>query len=554
MNIKENRLQVSDAPALYLVEPTKENIDIICSDCEKNLYDSFYLNFIYTIPRDILEYLATKLVEIGASDKVHRIYDQFLNFICAEKSFFTLDQSIFIDLFSKQEQDMKILDPIVSGLISVILTLEVIPIISYKPGTFSETVAKRVDQKLRNLLLDRSHLKQFNIEYSKKRPILILVDRDIDYSVMIQHKWSYRSLCHDLFSMKQNSVKVEIKKEEELSLPTYKTYDIDIEDEFWAKNAGLAFQDFAETLETSMKNYTKKIQEFNEKTGLKIEEDSLLGEDAVNNLNKNDKPLSKTIIDDVLHLIDGKKGLNTHVNISYAILKEVKTRKIDQLVSIQECLIENRKFDKKVLQSFIKEYDKGTAEDKIRLFLICYLSKILHGTPSSFSKQEYDDLLNEFERTIKELTGSYSIPQLVALKSICKNVETTKEVESNNLLIDIIGNNLKLFGQSIMMPPQSETLPLTKIVSNLMDQKKDKDVEKFIYLDPKGSTKPSTSFDEFTESIVFVIGPGNYFEYQNLLDYSIKESKSIQYGCVKIQTGIEFINDLQALGERLTKK
>lgn len=33
LNIKETRLPITDAPALYFVEPTKENIDIICKVC-----------------------------------------------------------------------------------------------------------------------------------------------------------------------------------------------------------------------------------------------------------------------------------------------------------------------------------------------------------------------------------------------------------------------------------------------------------------------------------------------------------------------------------------
>ena len=49
------------------------------------------MNFVQPSTRDTLEYLATKLVENGTTDKISKVYDQFLNFLCVETNFFTLD-------------------------------------------------------------------------------------------------------------------------------------------------------------------------------------------------------------------------------------------------------------------------------------------------------------------------------------------------------------------------------------------------------------------------------------------------------------------------------
>lgn len=71
-------------------------------------------------------------------------------------------------------------------------------------------------------------------------------------------------------------------------------------------------------------------------------------------------------------------------------------------------------------------------------------------------------------------------------------------------------------------------LPLTKLVNAIMDQKKTSETEEYIYFDPKSLTKKklqqSGSFtnEKFKEAIVFVIGGGNYLEYQNLID-SVKK-------------------------------
>jgi sec1 family domain-containing protein 1 len=110
---------------------------------------------------------------------------------------------------TNQKESLEILDPVINGLISIILTKGVIPIIACLPGGDAELVAKKLESKLRNLLLDRSNLHDLNLEnLNLNRPILLITDRSIDYSVSIMHTWSYRSMVHDIFNMKNNMVKI----------------------------------------------------------------------------------------------------------------------------------------------------------------------------------------------------------------------------------------------------------------------------------------------------------------------------------------------------------
>ena len=45
-NITDKREQISDAPALYFIQPTKENIDLICQ-VRKERRINFYSNFLF---------------------------------------------------------------------------------------------------------------------------------------------------------------------------------------------------------------------------------------------------------------------------------------------------------------------------------------------------------------------------------------------------------------------------------------------------------------------------------------------------------------------------
>lgn len=65
-------------------------------------------------------------------------------------------------------------------------------------------------------------------------------------------------------------------------------------------------------------------------------------------------------------------------------------------------------------------------------------------------------------------------------------------------------------------------MPVTRIVDHLMDFKNSQEMEDYLYLDPKQLklAEIPRNRSPFQDAIVFVVGGGNYIEYQNLVDYS----------------------------------
>ncbi|KAK4401320.1 SEC1 family transport protein SLY1 [Sesamum angolense] len=57
--LDKDRNPVHDVPAVYFLQPTPPNVQRVISDASKALYDSFHLNFSSSIPRPLLEDLAT---------------------------------------------------------------------------------------------------------------------------------------------------------------------------------------------------------------------------------------------------------------------------------------------------------------------------------------------------------------------------------------------------------------------------------------------------------------------------------------------------------------
>ena len=115
-------------PALYLVEPTEENLEIISSDLEKGLYSSAYINFLSSISRPVLEEFAAKIATAGTSESIEQVYDQYLNFVVSEPNLFSLGmgKDVYWTMNSAQTSDEEIdvkVDRIVSGLFSVAVTM-----------------------------------------------------------------------------------------------------------------------------------------------------------------------------------------------------------------------------------------------------------------------------------------------------------------------------------------------------------------------------------------------------------------------------------------------
>ena len=56
---------------------------------QRKLYDSFYINFLSSIPRSLLETLAAQVAASNTSNLVAQVFDQYLNFIVTEENLFS---------------------------------------------------------------------------------------------------------------------------------------------------------------------------------------------------------------------------------------------------------------------------------------------------------------------------------------------------------------------------------------------------------------------------------------------------------------------------------
>ncbi|MEJ1286481.1 Sec1 family domain containing 1 [Cricetulus griseus] len=279
--LHSDRDPIPDVPAVYFVMPTEENIDRMCQDLRNQLYESYYLNFISAISRSKLEDIANAALAASAVTQVAKVFDQYLNFITLEDDMFVLcnQNKELVSYRAINRPDITdtemetVMDTIVDSLFCFFVTLGAVPIIRCSRGTAAEMVAVKLDKKLRENLRDaRNSLFTGDPlgtgQFSFQRPLLVLVDRNIDLATPLHHTWTYQALVHDVLDFHLNRVNLEESAGVENSpagarpkRKNKKSYDLTPVDKFWQKHKGSPFPEVAESVQQELESYRAQEDE-----------------------------------------------------------------------------------------------------------------------------------------------------------------------------------------------------------------------------------------------------------------------------------------------------
>ena len=236
-------------------------------------------------------------------------------------------------------------------------------------------VAAKLDRKLRDHILNskdnlfsnhgqRSSTVQGT---SLSRPVLVIVDRNVDLIPMLSHSWTYQSLVHDVLKMHLNRITIETPIDENNPAKgrTKKSYDLTANDFFWTRNAGVPFPQVAEDIDVELTKYKEDANEITKKTGASSIED-------LQNDTSSSAQHLKAAITLLPELRERKATLDMHMNIATALLKGIKDRQLDNFFQIEESITKQTKAQ---LLELLNDESKGKEPlDKLRLYIIWFLS------------------------------------------------------------------------------------------------------------------------------------------------------------------------------------
>lgn len=543
--IDKDRKPVHDVPAVYFVQPTHSNILRIVSDASRSLYDTFHLNFSFSIPRPLLEDLASGTLNSDSVHRISKVHDQYLEFVTLEDNLFSLAQkSCYLQLNDPSAGDREIeeiVEKIVSGLFCVLATLAVVPIIRCPRDGPAEMVASALDQRLRDHLLSKNNLfsEGGSSVSSFQRPVLCIFDRNFELSVGIQHDFRYKPLVHDVLGLKLNRLSVQGDK------GGMRSYELDSSDPFWVANGSLEFPEVAVEIETQLNKYKKDIEEVNRRTGGN-DGAEFDGQDLIGNT----KHLMNAV-NSLPELTERKQVIDKHTNIATVLLGEIKERSLDSFAKKENDMMIRGSIDRNELLGVLK--GKGTKVDKLR-FAIMYLI-----SAETIPQSEVEMV----ETALRESEVDTSAFQYVKkIKSLNVSLASANSSRSN-----IVDWAEKLYGQSISavtagvknLLSSDRQLALTRIVEALMDGKPNPEIDPYLVFDartPKSSSgvgSISHLKGPFKEAIVFMIGGGNFVEHGSLQELARRQQpiKHVIYGTTEILTGDEFVEQLSQLGQKM---
>lgn len=580
--IQQDRAPLPDVPAVYFVSPTKENVEFIVKDLKDDKYSEYYINFTSTLSRDLLETLAQEVSLIGKSDKIKQVFDQYLDFVVTEPELFSLQiNKTYSQLNSRdatEELINSMCDKIADGLFNTVMTTNSIPIIRAPTGGPAEMVAGRLGTKIRDYVINTKSSSTSVLPDSDnlERGVLILLDRNIDFASMFAHSWIYQCMVFDIFKLSRNTITIPVKqvgsketeKDDEAANSNTKIiekqYDIEPTDFFWIENSHLPFPEAAENVEAALTQYKEEASAITRKAGVSDITDL--------DPNSNSDTLQiQEIVNKLPELTARKNIIDTHVNIFGSLLNELESKSLDTFFEIEQD--PNNAKVRSDFMNILKDGKTNNLDDKMRTFIYLFLT-----AQKGVSKDFVDEVEKYFKSNsydISPLKYVYKLREYMQLSSTSLQNRSLDDGQSTNNSGENTSYSLsRLYGLTEgKLPgsvgnlisgiknllPEKKTIPITNVVEALMDplnssQKNLETTDNYLYIDPRitrGSHTKKPKRQSYNRSIVFVVGGGNYLEYQNLQEWAhsqIHNPKKVVYGSTAITSPDDFLKEIATLG------
>lgn len=419
------------------------------------------------------------------------------------------------------------------------------------------------------------------------RPLLVLLDRNMDLITPIAHSSTYQALIDDLLTHNANRVEftVESTNDHGRKKIQEKKYDLDADtDPFYSRHKFVPFPEAIESNGAELQDVTSRENAIRSKTvggntggidGVVVHEENNAASDLA------------SAVDSLPKLLEQKKQLEIHTSILQAVMNEVAARDVPTFFELESALASGQyKSDsgkaKNEVLKLVVDPTKGNVEDKIRLVIVFCLATT---APGSHVTEVATKMANALESMGSPDAGDGSPPLTKddrdKLEKGLKAIEYLKNLRSLQIIPNIAESekdyskasktNTEMLSSFMKSATNQATGLLakatervstmfskihkhraTRIVENLCEMKPSTEDDEYLYLDPKVKgdvdvkTLRSMTRAPIREAVTFVIGGGCYAEYQNL-QMIANERRVITYGSTELLCPCDFLQQLGKL-------
>ena len=529
--LHSDRQAIPGVPVVYFMDPSEANLTRLVSDLSGSLYESVYVNFTSSISKVALQGLASRL---SPPVRIAQIVDRCSSFVCLGPQAFSLGlpgtYSALHVPHAIESEISSLVNRIVENLFSVIVATRQVPVIRAAPGEAAEMVGRALGIKIREFIASggvvASELslspKADALGGSAGRPVLVLLDRDVDLASPLAHTWGYQPLLHDALGMKSGRVKLQNGKE----------FDVDgSNDQFYQQFASAPFPAVATALNEQLADFNKKRQEISEKNG------SLTA-----------------AIDALPQLSDWKRSLDLHTGLATALLGQIGARKLDRLFEWElEVARKGVTASLTDLEAIVADVEdkKMTSIDKVRAVLVMALKKSKELTPAHWEQLTKAIANEDLSHALKYLKYIASVKSMGSTVSSAGASSSGAAGAGGALVRGLLSAGMANIKNIL---PSKEELPVTKIVEELVNndpQQQTKISENFVYVDPRAPEGSVRYRGVFRAAIVCIIGGANFVEMQNVHEAASKAGRTVLYGGTDFVAPSDLANELAAIGKML---
>ena len=499
MMIDKQRQPVPGVPAIYLCEPSEENIARIAKDATEELYQSFFINFLAQIPRRLLEALAEQLASLGAISHI-RVFDRTLHYVAETNDYFHLLQpGTFRLLNSSKTTDREMeacLQRTVQGICHVLQAQQILPVVAHISTGAAQEVAGRLTVAIGDLV--REQLLPPTVS-STGRPLLLIVDRSSNLQAALHHPFTYRGQLIDTLGMKLNKVALTTDGKE-------KTFVVDGDtDAFFHETANLEFGVVGDKVEEALAAYNRERSELASGGN---DTDELSGDSSVSRM-----------LASAPRLTEVKKSLDTHTSLGMAVLQQIRNRALDMFNELEKSVLKGEKPD---FGEIATAFKKGTLEDRQRLFLVIYL--VSKEEDLAKVEKELLHLVDDSERGFPALNYIKRLRQWSRTHG--SNSDESSAAAGWRIAQGLAGNIAKSLKGGV-----ESVFAVTRLVDALLQDAPKKTADRMKLLESVSGVDPRTkqSIDlgnvRFSHCIVFSLGGGSVAEFDELKEWEARNSR-----------------------------